>query len=289
MEKWNLKIKSDLLQTTNYVDFLACYLGHHDFNENRRKISYSTFSKRAGYHSKSFLSEILSGKKLLTLQSAEKFSKGMSLNHSLAQYFKNLVIIGLILNNKLKDYDLEKIKLENEKIKQKCLSRLKIVVEKNDDNISLKKIMLQENFPTVYAALGSPQLGSSFDEIRDRTRMPEIALKNILYQMSMAGLVYLSNERYFAEANIVDFDFMNTDEFFKSNYKRSSAQSIKRLDFGFANTRSLFMTQTFSVNTEDLPGLKERLKKIVLEFSDDAEDVEGDNIAEICISFTCVK
>lgn len=264
-------------------DFLKYFLT----NNPKNGISQNQLSIRAGFSSKSFLSEILSGKKRLNLNSAEKFSKGMRLRKNLAQYFRNLVAIEMANNGLLNKSEINSLTLENEKIVSKATSKIYIDASSQGEIESKKKIMLQENFPIVFAALGSSSEGATVEDVFKRTGIPISRIQKILLEMTEINFIKATDHRYFAPSNLVDFDFLNTDEYFKSNFERSSSRALKKLKSAspVSDRKCLYMTQTFSVDTQNLSALKEKLKNLILEFADSAEYASGDKVSEICISF----
>jgi len=286
LTKMTLNLWLELAKARSSVEFLRSFL---EFGRPNKKFSYSQFSKKAGYSSKSFISEILSGKKKLTLDSAEKFSKGMSLNKDLGLYFKNLVAIELIERGQLKTHNKNSLILENEKIRSKLSSKVQLKPTSDDLQEKIRKTLLKNHFPTVFAALGSQDLGASVAEITQRTHLTTMDIKGILLDMASIGVVYLKGDRYFAKNNLVDLDFLKSNQYFVENFLRCSSRAQHRLRKNTNNTSSLFMTQTFSVHSSRLPELKERLKAVIIEFADDAENSLGDCVSEICVSFTSSK
>lgn len=148
--------------------------------------------------------------------------------------------------------------------------------------------MLQPEFADIFASLGSPQTGATFDEVKLRSGLEDKKVKLILAKMESVGVVKYNGTHYIAMTNLLDFDFMETDEYFKRNYLNASQKAIKRLPS--AHTQgSLFMTQTFSILSKDMPRLRTELKEFILNFANSAENSEGDQVSEICISFTTSK
>ncbi len=285
MDSSTIKFYSKLLKCEDYRTFLRSFF--HEEN-SPYKLSYQAFANRAGYSSKSYLSEILSGKKTLSFSSTEKFCKGLGLNKALSDFFKNLVLMDLKRRSYL-EKEINELKKKNYEIELKILSSFNKIDVLNSKT-TLHTIMLQENFPGVYASLGTPQEGSTLEEIAARTCLSKSTVRNILTAMEEVKIVAKRDEdRFYALTNSLDFDFLNSNEYFKRNFIRSSERAIKRLSSQIEDQNSLFMTQTFSVDSKNLPKLKEALKEFIHNFSNESENSNGNKISEICISFTYFK
>ncbi|HEY8269849.1 MAG TPA: TIGR02147 family protein [Pseudobdellovibrionaceae bacterium] len=290
VKSWDDSFILNLLACQDYRAFMALFFQRSSDPKKRpKKLSFQRFSTLAGYASKSYPAEILSGRKNLKYESIEKFAKGLSLNQTLSEYFKNLVLIDLT-NSGVTDFNIEDLKKRNDSIRIKIIAGIKDLRSSKKMNYSgLQKVLLQENFSQVFAALGSPQVGASLKEIKNRTGLEIERLVKILSNLEKEKVIRRIENRYFLESNSIDFEFLESDIYFKRNFVRSSTKALKCFDKQSRSASALYMTQTFSVHTEKLPALKNTLSSILREFSENAECPDGDQVAEICLSFTTVK
>lgn len=96
MIKWDVAFQSAALNATDYREFLALFFRPNIFWRNPRPLSFQLFSNRAGFLSKSYMHEIISGRRRITLNSFEKVANGLRLSSSWTEYFRCLVAISEI-------------------------------------------------------------------------------------------------------------------------------------------------------------------------------------------------
>ncbi|MBK9321807.1 MAG: hypothetical protein IPM97_02425 [Bdellovibrionaceae bacterium] len=257
-------------------------------SKNRSSISFQAFAKKAGYASKSYPAEVLSGKKRLKLQSVEKFSNGMRLNQELSDFFRTLVMIDLVNHGEIGLPTLEFLKKRNLKIAEKLLKRFQRI-QSADSHKGLQKVLLKKNFPEVFASMGSAKSGANINDLCLRTGLSEFEIRNIVKDLQEAEIIVHVEDRYYLKNGNLDLKFLKSDEFFKKNFTRSSEKALKRLPLQMESKKSLYMTQTYSVQSHMLPELKVQLEEMILKFADESEFANGDVVAEICLSFTTSK
>ena len=79
-----------IFEFIDYRKFLAAF--YEDKKENSHYFSYRYFSQKIGINSPSFLKHVIDGKRNLTTQMVERFSKALDLSAREARYFRNLVL-----------------------------------------------------------------------------------------------------------------------------------------------------------------------------------------------------
>jgi hypothetical protein len=284
-QKGSKTLHTELLATQDYRSFLRIFFRRHELDPSLSKVSFSSFAVRAGYASKSYPAEILSGKKRLQVQSIDKFCNGMKLNRRLSEYFRNLVLMEVSNEKTSNSQSILNLKSRNKEIREKYL-RAHSPLENQLRQSGQENILLQENFPEVYAALGSPERGASLLEISKRSGLKENEIEKILLSLDLAKVIKKIDGRFYLNSSTLDLKFLQSNEYFKKNFTRSTTKALKRMEKQVQDQQSLFMTQTFSVNSNKMKDLKLKLEETILSFADEAESAEGDSIAEICISFT---
>lgn len=80
-----------LYQYQNYRDFLKDFYTRSKAESS--KFSFRYFSREAGFQSPSFLKQVMEGKRNLSEDGIEKFSKALKLNKEEKHFFKNLVLL----------------------------------------------------------------------------------------------------------------------------------------------------------------------------------------------------
>jgi uncharacterized protein (TIGR02147 family) len=91
----------------DYRKFLADYYEEHKANSPR--FSYQNFSRRAGFLSKSFVFNVINGRKNLSRASVVKLCDAMGLSKSSAAYFENLVYFCQAKNFPERNFYYEKL------------------------------------------------------------------------------------------------------------------------------------------------------------------------------------
>lgn len=298
MKNWDFDFLNRALNCGTYRDFLSLFFTTSKIpRSNPKKISFQKFSTLAGYSSKSYPAEILSGKKNLQLSSVDKFAKGLNLNQNLTLFLSNLIQIESLrneINFEINETHKKKIisnllELENLNInlRNKIFKNFKT---KDINNKVLKSnlssVILQKNFPEIYCSMGSLEFGASLDDIKNRSGLPEKAILKIITQLLNEELISKINDRYFVVENSLDLNFLNTDEYFKYDFMRSLEKIKNKFDQQSKSHEALFLTQTFSVKKSRLQELRNKLIQTISEFSNEYEDSNGDTIGEICVSLT---
>lgn len=278
MKSWSQEFTSQLLEAKNSQEFLASFFSDHTPFKN---FSYQVFAKRSGYSTKSYISEVISGKKKLSLSSVDKFSKGLALNLTWKDYLETLVRIDLSVSTLDRKHLIQKLDKLKNKLNLKNKSR-----NISESLSQTQKLLLSPLFPEVYASLGDSIHGSDLTTIEKRTKLEKPEIKNILIELVNAQIVRTEGDRYIVNTDAIDFSFIDTPEYFKADFFRSLDKARNRFINQSNSNNSLFMTQTFSVQSNDLPELRKKLESVIFEFSQNSENSNGDTVADINISFS---
>jgi uncharacterized protein (TIGR02147 family) len=284
MKNWDREFIDYLFKCTDHVSFLQ---GFFKFQEtpnwqNPRPLSLQEFSLRAGYKTKSYIHEILHHKKKLPPTSVEKIAKGLKLNKWWSEYFKTLYERDTELS------DHKNLTLKLKAIAQKIeINTSRLAKNSSSPTIdSLKDLYKNKFFPEVFASLGSPEKGASLIEMMNRTKLKNETILTVLDLMLKEKIVHQKNERYFLDQSFLDLDYINTQDYFILDFKRSVEKMYQRLEKQVQNEDALFMVQTFSIKQKSIPLLREKIAELIIEHAEEFEDPEGDAIAEICIGLT---
>lgn len=280
MKHWDESFVTLLINAKSSQEFLAPFFNSGASERvSPKPLSYQAFSQKAGYSTKSYVAEIIAGRKKLTQASIEKFCKGLNLSALWKDYLENLVIL-----ENVQDADLKKTTLDQQdKIIIKILSaRTKL----QDSRSSLEKVLLKSYFPEICAALGGPEEGSTIEQIEKRTQIPHLEIQKTLDILEEENILTKRKDNYILRTQSLDLEFLNSPEHFKFDFIRSLEKAKNRFNKQSPTKSALFMTQTFSVQSSKLPYFKSKLEKLILEFAEQAEDYDGDTVADINISFT---
>ncbi len=280
---WDTEFETQLLNALDYREFLKTFFLKNRNCESPRALTYQEFANRAGFSSKSFMKEVIDGKKKLSPNSLEKVKVGLKLNGFWSDYFEGLI--------GSEEPSFQTAKHSKEYYEEK-LSKLKKKFSKLKDkkvltsNSSLVQVFLETNFPEVYASLGDTDHGEEFNVIANRSKVETERLEAILQKMQESGLVLKKGNKYIPIAGALDISEIKSTEVYKMDFFRSIEKAKQRFQAQLSSDKALFMTQTFSVSESQLQEFKESLAILIEEFSAECESPQGDCVAEVVVSFT---
>jgi uncharacterized protein (TIGR02147 family) len=284
VNSWSPEFEKHLLSVKSYREFLEAFFKKNALWALPKALTYQKFSLRANLASKSFLNDVISGRKRLTPNSFHNVVLGLGLNKTWSDYLEALVGIEekAFQNSVLNEpYFAKKIQVIKKRLRQRKASQSQRMVSQ------LEEVFLEENFPEVYAALGTVEKGSSLKLIAKRAKIPEAKVRLILSKMLEVGLVVHQGETYRPIVEALNVEELKTSFVFQRDFFRSLEKVKKRFP-AQVKSESLFLTQTLSVNSGDFKKLRESLASLINDFVADAEAAEGDTIAEINLAFTSV-
>ncbi len=286
MKTWDPLFENELLNAHDYRSFLAMFFRKDGGWQYPRPLTFAGFTEKSGFSSKSFLNDIIAGRKRASPTSFERICLGLKLKSNWREYLYCLVARdeeSFRLPHQSPDYYEKEILKHQQRLLKLSRSR-----DVSHEVSPLLQVLTDEGSAEIFASLGEVEKGETVATIADRCRLPESRVTGILTRMSEVGLVTLDTQsgRYRPLANALDANELKTQEFFKKCYFRSLEKTKKRFATQADSKQSLFMTQTFSVSRTRLEAMRTELADLILKFASTAEDPSGDTIAEINIGFT---
>ncbi|GEM_PF-1403840 len=245
------------------------------------KINLADFSRRAGFSSRSFLSEYLAGKKGLSRESVSQLKSALKLPKPYLDLFSLLVGKDQpeLLAKRLSPEDIDK-----------QVGWIKTSVARQNEAMSqIKDPARLTSKPTlfrVYAALGTEDEGASLHEISMRTNMAPESLTDALQFLLNEGAITTQNGRYYVRANQIDF-LKLSDVAGLADLTRSVCSQIRSdaMEIAVDSKNNIFYT-AFSMQAHQLPELKEKLREAIFAVLDQFQDDKGDCVHEV---FFCGK
>jgi uncharacterized protein (TIGR02147 family) len=283
--QWDPAFEKKLLGAEDYRSFLRLFFDKSLAREKPRPLSYRDFANRAGFSSKAFMRDIIVGKKRLTVASFERVSSALQLSSAWRSYLRHLVAAEEPKFRGPRESEREvRGKVESLR-KELGVAKRTLRHAKTSPVI---EVFLKENFPDVYASLGTQNEGATREEIAARSGLGLTRVTSILREMETAGLVDAVSlpGRYLAVAPALEAVNLKDQAIFQQDFKRALERARRRLNHQCASDKSLFMTQTFSVSLEKLPALKAELAELIARFAEASENPTGDTVSELLISFT---
>lgn len=259
----------NLLEASDYRSFLKIF-----YFENKqidKNFSYSFIAQKCQFSSKSFIKDVIDGKKNLSLESAHKIASGLQFPQLWKNYFINLFQSTLSEPDQI---NLVQIK-ELDRIKSKLVSKTQTVENPEEVN----HIFQHKNWPFIYAALGTIEKGADLETMMSRTKLPRLEIEEILQQLIKLELVIQKKNKYFCIQNSAFFENLGKSSFYKNFFRQSIQQLYVKADKNFESQGDMFYSLAFSVNSKKMPIFKKELAELIDKYTTSIEEAEGDRIA----------
>lgn len=279
-----------LLNAKNYRSFLALFFDKELSQKCKDKtpLSYAEFSRRAGFSSRAFIRDVISGDKRVCLSNFDKICLGLKLNSDLKEYFKAMVSAEEAdFQAHIKTEPKIVLRRQSEKIRKSlAIKRINLEDPEHQVRHQMRKVLSQPGVSLVFAASGTEAGGASFQEIQKRCRLDEKTIEKAIKELVRFELLSSTDGRFYPCSAHIAIERLGGDEFFKIDFERSITMLKKNFETRPQHAVSLFLSSTFCVEADRLPKLKEHLNKALLEFINEAEASEGDTIVNLIVGLT---
>ncbi|MEZ0392241.1 MAG: DUF4423 domain-containing protein [Pseudobdellovibrionaceae bacterium] len=268
------QLNLELINASNYREFILIFIRELEISKGRG--ARAEISRKAGFASRSYLSEILQGQKGLSRDAMIRFKVAMKLTSDLGKLFE-LLVYKCHPNLQLTSLPLSEIE------KKIASTRKKILSSQKRSEITKPFVSRPEVFQ-VYAALGTEFTGANFDEIRFRTQASERDIKSALQVLLSGGAVQLSNERYFAVTSKASF--LNCEEVGEvTQMVQRVCRSIQTQSRQIVeDPKNLNIYSAFSIHRSRIPELKKEFQQAFEDILEKFQDDEGDAVEQVFIS-----
>lgn len=243
------------------------------------QFSYAAFARKAGMSSRSFPRDVALGQKSLTLSSAKAFSTALGLRGRLNTYFMLLV-------------ERDEPGLRAPKVSEEAISARMHEMRKTIQGVRRNTETIQDTFKSIqwlkiYSASGRVGVGATLEEISQRTQIPVEELQGFMNELLQRQILSWDskNKRYCPLHSYHIFDDLKGDEFFRTWYLQSLAESKSKVDKEFSSDKQLFFNSMFSVRSEKMTEFRKELRELLQRFAEDSEDPDGDTLARMTVSF----
>ena len=266
------KLLSKLLKAQDYLEFLKLHIK--ELEELKGRGVKAALSRKAGFASRSYLSEVISGKKGLSRDTMKKLKSSLKLQGTLGKYFELLVISSHPnIDPKISPASIPaKLKL----LKAELLDSSRPAPARSHLN-------LPELFQ-IYAALGSREDGADIEAIKKRLKAPESKIRKSLNIMLTEGWIRQEENRFYVLNSIVD-DYPHQDDLALSKMIKKVTHTINRQsDELVRDKRNLNYYCAFSMDHSELPQLKKALHEAITDILDQYQVDEGDCVEQIYLS-----
>lgn len=241
------------------------------------KISISEFSKSAGFSSRSFISEYLSGRKKLSRESFNKIKSALKLSKNYKQFFSALVQLDQPELFKNKD----RVVLDLSSLSETLLKQEKAILKIRKPELIINKASLFK----LYASLGKEDQGTTLSEIVKKTNMSFDEVQSGLNLLIENQMAHMMNQRYYPLSSKVDFLHLKEKELASLTQQICSEIKNEASDL-VVQDQSLLFYSSFSMNSYDRVRFKERLREVIYNVMDEFQVDDGDIVQQV---FTCSK
>ncbi|WP_374077255.1 hypothetical protein [Bdellovibrio bacteriovorus] len=270
---------SDLLEMQDARAFLKRALEVR--YRKKGKINLADFSRRAGFSSRSFLSEYLAGKKGLSRESVGQLKTALKLPKPYLDLFSLLVGKDQpeLLARRLSVEDIER-----------QMGSIKVSVARQTEAMSQIKdpsrLISKPTLFRVFAALGTEEEGASLSEITTRASMsPENVIESLQFLMN-EGAITTQNGRYYVRSHQIDFLKMSDSSSLADLTRTLCSQIRADANEIAADSKNYIFYTAFSLQSHQLPEFKEKLREAIFGVLDQYQDDKGDSVHEV---FLCTK
>jgi uncharacterized protein (TIGR02147 family) len=272
---YNSTLVRELSKATDYRKYLITIMDAHE--RARGRGTKALISRRAGFASRSYLTEILNGKKGLSRDAMVRIRTALKLRGPLAKFFECLAALE---HPEIRIHEMNPARLR-EKIKSLRTELTNFSEEQN--KIASPHLQNPEIFQ-VYAALGPEAVGATIQEVLFRTKISESMARKGLGQLISSGAVLKNKDRYHAVASKTDA-LSSQDEIAISEMIQKVCASIqKNRQQIVADKKSLGIYSAFSVRREKIGELKKSLEAALFEVLDEYQDDSGDCVEQVFLS-----
>lgn len=269
-----------------YREFLSLLLRGGFEKIPRGRLSEMSF--RAGFSSRSFVTEVLQGKKRLTSSSLAKIASALQIKGDSRAYFEALVAAEekcvhsdmqvrerKILSEADLNSRIEKLRI---RILQKSKAGYKQFIDSDHSGVKSLQIFC------VYAALGDVKVGASLEEILSKTCIDPASAKQVLRILADAGFIRAEAKRFFATDRAFDFQNLGENVSFVSAFVQSAQELAKEGARLAREKESLVFLTAIPVNRFRLDEFKNKLRSTVLDVLDEFQDEEGTAVKKIVLA-----
>lgn len=271
-EIWRQDQEKLLYQSQNWRHFIELYWPIH--KKRQCKINYAELSRKAKYASRAHLYELMTGKKKISLPVVDRLVEALKLKGEDKKFF-------LLLARKEfdslqpNDLDISINQLRHKLIKQ-------IQAAKSPELIS--ELFSGYHIYSIYAALGSPDTGASMKELKARTSVSELILKEVLDKLIKIDYVTFDSNRFYLKNNALDLNELGTS----INFKETFLMAIREIKIKAEKMENfkddLYFHTAIPIKTGTQILLKEKLRELIIDFVNQNDVSNGDEIIHINLS-----
>lgn len=281
MDEREKALSNIALESSDYRAFLSATLDALASTQKRGKFSQAAFARKAGFKSRGFTQEVISGRKRITSQSFPKFTKALQLPRHAGAVFKLLVLRD---EPDFNEENLSKETIERELGEARDRLRSDLAIDEGGEALS-KSLHGHRHVLAVYAVLGNRERGASFDDIVRRTGLQPALCRRVLEHLVSQNLAREKGDRFVSINSHLVFQGLGGDHPAKNAYLETVSDLHKSAASDFSDPEKVFVQSYFSIDPRRLPELKKRLWSVVLDFVDEFDHDDGERVGKLVVGF----
>jgi uncharacterized protein (TIGR02147 family) len=241
-------------------------------------MNMAALSRKAGFSSRSFIGDVIEGRRRLSPSSYPKLARALSLHARLRSYF-HLLVVRDEPDLNFEQLDRLSIELRLKELRARLKNDLETALNKNKKAEALLKA---RDMMDCYAALGN---GATIEEVASRTGLSLNYVKFVLEHFLSNSTARFENGKYVVDNAVVFFNDLGSSQNAKACYLQTINELKRKADSGFHNVDRAFSQFVFTVDSSKMPELKKKLWELMKEFTESSEVHDGDRIAKLAIGF----
>ncbi len=275
----NYGVEALLLKIDDYRLFLEQAFAL--LKSDNPNFSYNYFARKAGFASRSFPREVITGRKRLTEISLPKFIQGLNLSEDGSNCFTYLV------QSEHPELNAEKLSASAIKnLLQRSRKRLESALDFEQKNLESINIFQIDEWPKIYACLHH-QVGSTIEEVMKRTGLGRAFSLRALNGMLKEEMITYdpAAETYVVKVGHLFLEKSAKDQFFKRYFVNSLEKAKFIAQENFVDRKTCFFNSTFSVKASKMEELCDELRGVLNRYVDANEFEHGDSVVVLNVAF----
>lgn len=268
-------LNDQLKAAANYRDFLKIYV-------KEKKISLSQLAQQMGY-SRSFTSDIVTGRRKLNLKTLIEFEKQLKISTQGKKLFRFLV--ALDQNDLFKDQTRASIEENIERLRHAHWGTHKQIEKVGAAApVAATGQLMDYNDASVLAAAGEQGRVTVKADIIKKTGLLPQEVERSLQKLVQLKLVEMNDDKVTPCDTHLFLKTHNTSEMLKNIFQKSCRKAMERVELDHQQTGEFFFNSHFSIKKAALPDLKRELRQVILNYIDQSIAEDGDSIVKLNVS-----
>jgi hypothetical protein len=239
-----------------------------------KRPNLADFSRRAGFASRSYLQEFLTGRKGLSRDGLLRFQQALRLPKPYLQYLELLA-----------GEDFPELKSTRPGA-ESLTSRKAKIRARAKDHVTMAgapraRVFSRSGVLRAYAALGSEEGGASLSEVVRRSKLGPAQAAAALAELERENALRKDGDRFYANANALDFLGLKD----RQTVASLSADVMRELQRNSAalteSEQNLFFYSALSMRQSKLVTFKAKVREALLEALDQHQDDEGEAVVQV--------